>query len=231
MDDWDDQSEYVVHAYNSTVNASTNCTPNVLVFGEDIIMPADLVYGLPGLNPEVPCTVLFVESIKERLKEAYESVRVELQKSAKWQKVGFDTNLKHRKFCVGDRVIRFHTPLRNLKLISNWDGPFTVYRIISQSTVVIQSRAGVLYKSNVARLRIYKGRETPEVEAQCKSPKVTVVPKKRGRKAVNNVKNNNVSADERKRSRKVATKAKLPPEKAILDAGKQLTSVDLRRSE
>ena len=41
MDDWGEQFEFVAHAYNNTVHASTNCSPNLLVFGEDIIMPAD----------------------------------------------------------------------------------------------------------------------------------------------------------------------------------------------
>ena len=48
MDDWDEQVDFVVHAYNSTVHASTNCSPNLLVFGEDIIMPADLVFWVGG---------------------------------------------------------------------------------------------------------------------------------------------------------------------------------------
>ena len=45
QDDWDEWSEFVSHAYNGTVHASTNCSPNLLVFGEDLIMPADLVFG------------------------------------------------------------------------------------------------------------------------------------------------------------------------------------------
>ena len=51
MDDWDEQCDFVCHAYNSTVHASTNCSPNLLVFGEDLIMPADLVFGMVGINP------------------------------------------------------------------------------------------------------------------------------------------------------------------------------------
>ena len=161
-DDWDEQVDFVVHAYNSTVHASTNCSPNLLVFGEDLIMPADLVFGVVGISPEVPCQVLFVEGLRDRFKYAYEMVRTQLQKSAKWQKVGYDTGLKHRVFKVGDKVSRMHEPLKNLKLTTNWDGPHVITRVISECTVVIRSPLGRLYKSNVARLRPWRGRETSD---------------------------------------------------------------------
>ena len=44
------------------------------------------------------------------------------------------------------------------KLASNWDGPFMITRVISDATVVIRSAIGRLYKSNVARLRVWRGR-------------------------------------------------------------------------
>ena len=72
MDDWDEQCDFVCHAYNSTVHASTNCSPNLLVFGEDLIMPADLVFGVVGMNPDVPCQIMFVEALKEQFRKAYE---------------------------------------------------------------------------------------------------------------------------------------------------------------
>ena len=159
MDDWDEQCEFVVHAYNSTVHASTGCSPNLLVFGEDLIMPADLVFGVAGIDTTIPCQVMFVEALRDQFKSAYEMVRNELEKSASWQKLGYDVNLKPRFFRVGDEVLRLHDPLQQLKLSPNWDGPFTVVRIVSESTVVIKSKIGRLYKSNVARLRMWRGDE------------------------------------------------------------------------
>ena len=157
MDDWDEKCEFVSHAYNGTVHSTTNCSPNLLVFGEDIIMPVDLVFGVVGMNPELPCHVVFVESLRDKFKYAYELVRIQLQKSAVWQKTGFDTGLKPRHWTVGDEVIRIHQPLVNLKLAKNWDGPFTVIRVISDTTVIIRSLIGRLYKSHVARLRAWRG--------------------------------------------------------------------------
>ena len=190
LDDWDEQCDFVVHAYNSTVHASTNCSPNLLVFGEDMIMPADLMFGVVGMNPEAPCQVLFVESLRNRFKSAYELVRGELTKNAKWQKTGYDTGLKSRRFQTGDKVIRLHEPLSNVKLASNWDGPFTVTRVVSESTVVIRSDLGRMYKSNVARLRPWKGRNESEDQyglgledaiAETRKRKLDNLPPKRGR--------------------------------------------------
>ena len=247
QDDWDEKCEFVMHAYNNSVNASTNCTPNLLVFGEDIIMPADLVFGVVGISPDVPCTILFVESLRERFKFAYETVRLHLQKSAKWQKVGYDTGLKSRIFRVGDMVMRFHEPLHHIKLASNWDGPFIVVRIVSQTTVVIESSIGRFYKSNVSRLRPWKGRDMPPVTDDDVLPSpslpvnIPVVVKglKRGRgrplgskgkkgkkpKLVekNVTRKKNVSADEEGGRRKPIVPATLKVEKAPVNLKVQVT--------
>ena len=108
-------------------------------------MPADLVFGVVGISPEAPCQVLFVESLRDQFKFAHEWVRVELQKNARWQKTGYDTGLKSRFFKVGDKVIRMHEPLKKLKVVSNWDGPFVVIRVISECTVVIRFFDGLIY--------------------------------------------------------------------------------------
>ena len=246
MDDWDEQVDFVVHAYNSTVHASTNCSPNLLVFGEDLIMPADLVFGMVGISPEAPCTVLFVESLRDQFKFAYDLVRKNLKKSANWQKVGYDTGLKDRFFRVGDPVLRLHEPLRNLKLASNWDGPFTITRVVSESTVVIRSAIGRLYKSNVARLREWKGRTesmekygTGEEDLRVDPPvvkvvkvaqpkrgrgrprkaKATVTPTVRTDRLKKLVKSGKVSRKEGTKGRKVGVVTDHQPEKAAPSTG------------
>ena len=156
-DDWDEMSRYVVHAYNATESASTGCTPNMLVLGEEIIMPVDMIYGVPGVTREQPCTVMFVETLRQTLRESYALARSYLEKSARQQKVGYDTGLKTRRFTVGDLVVRYSTPQANEKILYDWDGPFTIISVLSETTVVIRSTVGRLYKSHVARLRPWLG--------------------------------------------------------------------------
>ena len=156
-DDWDEMSRYVAHAYNATESASTGCTPNMLVLGEEIIMPVDMVYGVPGVTREQPCTVMFVEALRHTLRESYALARSYLEKSARLQKVGYDTGLKTRRFAVGDLVVRYSTPQANEKILYDWDGPFTVVTVLSETTVVIMSTVGRKCKSHVARLRQWLG--------------------------------------------------------------------------
>ena len=156
-DDWDEHARYISHAYNATEHASTGCTPNMLVMGEDIVMPSDMVYGVQGHQLEQPCTVMFVESLRQSLRESYGVVRDNLEKSASLQKVGYDTGLKLRQFKVGDKVARFSTPNSKVKTLYSWDGPHTVTMVVSETTVVIRLQKGTLTKSHVARLRPWYG--------------------------------------------------------------------------
>ena len=59
----------------------------MLVMGEDIVMPSDVVYGVQGHQLKQPCTVMFVESLRQSLRESYGVVRDNLEKSATLQKI------------------------------------------------------------------------------------------------------------------------------------------------
>ena len=167
-----------------------------------------------------PCHVM---SLRDQFKFAYELVRTELQKNAKWQN---DHGLKALRFKVGDQVVRLHEPLSNLKLASNWDGPFIVTRVVSDCHDKIPG------KSNVARLRPWKGRDlTTEMyglgvdellrkAVECRKDQVT--PKRgpgRPRKLSScdpKVQRKKVSLAESKQRRKGKGKANPTPEKASL---------------
>ena len=154
---WDDFAAYVAHAYNATVHASTGCTPNMLVFGGENIMPADLVFGTVLRAVEAPCTIAFAEQLRQELRESYNLVRYHLEKAAVHQKVGYDTGLKKRRYSPGQKVVRLFAPAQNKKLLSDYDGPFEIAHVISDVTVIIRSIAGKLYKSHVDRLRPWLG--------------------------------------------------------------------------
>ena len=73
--------------------------------------------------------------------------------------MGYDTNLKVRRFAVGDLVARYHEPLVGIKLRDNWDGPWRITQRVSDDTVLMRDTFGRNQKSNVARLKPWKGRE------------------------------------------------------------------------
>ena len=43
--DWDDHLPYVLLAHRSTVRESVNFTPNILMFGREVRVPVDIMYG------------------------------------------------------------------------------------------------------------------------------------------------------------------------------------------
>ena len=42
---WDTYLPALMMAYNATQQASTGCTPNLLCFGEELVLPVDLMFG------------------------------------------------------------------------------------------------------------------------------------------------------------------------------------------
>ena len=75
--------------------------------------------------------------------------------AAEVQKVAFDRGSKMRRFEVGDKVLRYHSPMARFKLGTNWDGPYVIRDVISDHTVVLCSDSGKLFKSSVARLKLF----------------------------------------------------------------------------
>ena len=138
---WDTMCHFVTHAYNATIHASTGVTPNMLLFGEELVVPSDLQLGTFVGGSEAPCYSGFVQTVRVNLQKGYTIAADILDSTAKTQKLNFDTGSKKRIFSVGDMVVRYHAPLARLKLGISWDGPFVITEVISESTVVIRNTA------------------------------------------------------------------------------------------
>ena len=46
-DEWDEYLPMLTLAYNSTEQASTGCTPNLIAIGWELTMPVDIMFGSP----------------------------------------------------------------------------------------------------------------------------------------------------------------------------------------
>ena len=158
-DNWDECLPFVVQAYNSTPHATTGCTPNLLVFGEELIMPPDLVMGVPNIPVLDPCPVRYVEELRENYREAYELVKKHTQKAANWQKRNYDVGLVSHELKEGDQVLRYYLPSANIKLAPDWDGPYVIDRKIADHTVVLRDKEGREITSHIDKLKPWTGRE------------------------------------------------------------------------
>jgi len=235
QDDWDTFSQYVAHAYNCTVHASTGCTPNSLVFGSEIIMPADLVFGSVLRRKDLPCRVAFTETLRRELRESYALVRGHLKKAAIHQKVGYDTGLRERKYTVGQKVVRLKPPVHG-KISRGWDGPFEVTRVISDVTVLLKDVRGKIVAGHVDRLKPWLGRRPGDEEGplvEMPLPKSLWV-KKNVDKAPKVAKTARKVAPAKKGKSKKQKKKKAPPKEVVRKTPnggeKQVPPVPMRRS-
>ena len=51
--DWDERINLLMLAYRSSVHETTNVTPNEMMFGRQVTLPIELIYGKPAPNEEI----------------------------------------------------------------------------------------------------------------------------------------------------------------------------------
>lgn len=54
QEDWDENIYLLMLAYRSSVHESTKVTPNEMVFGRQVTLPIELIYGKPTADTEIP---------------------------------------------------------------------------------------------------------------------------------------------------------------------------------
>ena len=120
-----------------------------------------ILYGLPSSKLNPPCPVLFVENIRENLREGYNIARDVSSRAAEYQKRKYDVRSKNRLYSVGDWVAKFNDPGAKLKMAPWWEGPFTVKGRIGEHTVVIENTKGKQMKVHIDRLKPWLSASSP----------------------------------------------------------------------
>ena len=146
--EWDQWLWAVAQTYNTTVHASTGCTPAKLFLtrGEELRLPVDLVYGtkMTVLTGE-DCPMSHLEQTRIKIPRLYAHASSHLRRNASIQssahaKAGY----KLRQYRVGQMVWRYYPPWANEKLGSAWTGPWIVKRQYPNATVQVQlAKSGV----------------------------------------------------------------------------------------
>ena len=132
--DWDVVCGYVAHAYNCSIHASTGITPNMLLFGEEIVIPADIQLGSVDMGNFSTHYQSFTQTLRNNVSIGYRIASNILKSTAQVQNIAFDSGTKTCVFVEGDLVARYHSPIARLKLGRNWAGPFTVKQVLSEHT-------------------------------------------------------------------------------------------------
>ncbi|GFT49814.1 retrovirus-related Pol polyprotein from transposon 412 [Trichonephila clavipes] len=157
--DWDQKVPLFLLAYRSAVHETTGYSPSQMLFGRDLRLPCDLLFGRPPDTPSSPEE--YVQNLQARFEDVHNLARERINLRTEKMKTRYDTKATGHQFKEGDKVW-FYNPTRRTglspKLQSHWDGPYTILKIIND--VVIRIRKSTNSKPRVVhydRLAPYYG--------------------------------------------------------------------------
>ena len=93
LSDSDQDLPFLLCAYLATANASTRCSPNLLMLGHETNLPVDLMFPTVGYRG-CRCHNEYVQRVKRFLEDNYEMVRQQLGAAAERQKCYYDAPKK-----------------------------------------------------------------------------------------------------------------------------------------
>jgi transposase InsO family protein len=146
--DWDDFVDYALMAHRAVPHTATKYSPYYLLYGREMRLPT--VEDLTPLGPEVaPINdptmdkriAEHLNTLRERLLEAYRVVIANNQTARERQKEYYDKDKKLRTFESGDWVYVKEMSLtrkQSSKFRVRWKGPYRVLRRLSDLTYLIK---------------------------------------------------------------------------------------------
>jgi hypothetical protein len=175
--DWDEFLPLVMYAYRSSVHESTGETPAMMMFGRELDLPVDLLFGNHTCDQSDQDVGTYLETFLEKMWKTHDLAREQIAKSSDKQKRQYDLRSTSNTFSVGEAVWLFNPFCgkgKSPKLKCKWDGPYTVVRKLSD--LVYQIQKGPKFKSKVVnrnRLKPYVGNVkrwfVPTIPAQTRS--------------------------------------------------------------
>ena len=137
--DWDRHLPFLLMAYRAAVHDTTGQTPSKVVFGRDLRLPCDLVFGAP--EQEQRETSNYVDQLRDKLLDTHALVRKNIKMVSDRMKARYDIRANHDGFREGDKVWLYN-PLRKKgkspKLSPSWEGPYQVIKKINDVVYRIQ---------------------------------------------------------------------------------------------
>ena len=165
QNDWHLFLSVVTAAYRATVHKATGFTPNMIVFGRELVLPQDLV---TGLAPDEKCEEQsqYIVNLRERQSLAHKLVRLHLESYSRTMKNWYDKGARDQRFAAGDAVWLYEQVpkvKKTQKLRPFWVGPCQVLKVLDpllyQIKKSFKTKAVVVH---VNRLKPYKGDVVPQ---------------------------------------------------------------------
>jgi hypothetical protein len=166
--DWDQHLPAALMAYRSSIHLSTEETPFLLTFGDEMQLPLDLVIGTTGGGQDNLRTD-YISQLRDRLGTSFQRARSKLKLAQRRQRSYYDRNSKNTSFSVGDLVLmKNHYVKPNVppKFHRSWIGPFRVLEVISEVNYRVIATHGKNPKAKVVHLNNMKLYFTREDDSQ-----------------------------------------------------------------
>jgi len=139
--DWCVYVPLVCFAYNTSVQETTKETPFYLLYGRRAKLPLDV-----ALNDEYEEEE--VRNYLQKIKDARELARKNIEKSQVKQKERYDEKHKPVEYKEGSKVLVF-SPIRKIgrseKLLHRWQGPYLVEKKVSDVNYLLKIKKGKEY--------------------------------------------------------------------------------------
>lgn len=136
--DWDEGVHLVLFAAREGVQESLGFSPFELVFGHSVRGPLKLLKekwlgDSPGMN-----LLDYVSNFKQKLKDACQLARNNLEKSQATMKKWYDKDARRRSFNVGDKVLVL-LPVTGHALQARYHGPYVIESKVSDLDYVVKT--------------------------------------------------------------------------------------------
>ena len=147
--DWDDHLPYISMAYRATPQASTDFSPNFLMFGRELSMPIDVM--IPVSREPAVSSNEFAQDMRKRLGYAYELARKTLKRSVERQKRLYNQRTFGEPLETGDVVWcmdKTKKKGKSPKLQPKWKGPGLITQKFNDVIVRVQfspKKASILH--------------------------------------------------------------------------------------
>ena len=129
--DWDDHLPYLLYAYRTMMQESTQESPFYLLYGRDSRIPTETRLSMPTPTYELDTEDYWTELVL-KLSNAWSIAKEKVERAQDTQKSQYDKHTRRTEVQVGDRVMVFmpsRVQGKDRKLARPYHGPYSVLKV------------------------------------------------------------------------------------------------------
>ena len=128
QDNWDVMLPFIQFAYNSSVHATTRCTPFELMYGRQPRIPLDLLIPEAKIELDIDPEE-YASNLRHALVDAYRLVKKNRDMRMTKEKINYDRRVRAANYKVGDKVLLLNEAKKagiSNKFRKSWIGPYEI---------------------------------------------------------------------------------------------------------